>query len=149
MQIERRDPTQEGPPTINLAEMHLFNAAGAQYPSSRLRVTSSSSLDDSNYGPNKLVDGDSTSMFHSDNVNGITNPRVQVLYPCSEGLSKVEVVNRQECCQGRITAFQMRFLNSAGSDVTSAFSFGPTIGQANANAQTAKYTYSPGISAGV
>jgi hypothetical protein len=136
--IERKAPPQSGQQLIiNLGEMRLFNAAGVQIPSNRLSVWASSVHP--NFQLRDLTDGNENTLLHSDFEKDFTNPSLRLSYPCAEGLSRVEVVNRRDCCSDRINAFQMRFLDAAGADLSPAFTFSGVL---------PNYTATPAVPAG-
>lgn len=110
-------------PIINLSELRLFDKSHAQIPRQKLNIWMSSYTSTDN-GPAMCIDGMPT-VCHSDYLHD-RNPRLGLSFPCSEGLSKVEVDNRpNDCylCQDRITLFRMRFLDPTGSEVAAPYSF--------------------------
>lgn len=122
IQIERKSQAMQANGIINLAEVRLFNRANNQIPASQLLVALSSTH--SVFAVQNCFDGNPGTICHSLNWDsGDSDPKLLVRYPCSEELSRVEVVNRQDCCRERIADFQMRFLDASGAVLRQTFQF--------------------------
>ncbi len=110
---------------INLAEVELYDAGGIKMSTSSLNFAMSSTYN-WNYNPNDprpaalCNDGSYTTLCHSENPSsGDPWPWLSATYPCPDGstsLSKVVVVNRQDCqsCWFTIDAYSLVFYNAAG-----------------------------------
>lgn len=122
---------------LNLAEVQLFDAAGAQVNRSQLffALTSTALLDGAPLWADYCNDGDTSTTING--ANGVITlqicqsnpapmdgrPRLSIFYPCAAGLSKVVVHNRQsDCCSSRIDAFSLDILASSGA-VTQTYTF--------------------------
>lgn len=117
----RIEPITQGSEALNLAEVRLFTAAGSQYSNSQLNFTMSDIL--SGYPLESCFDGNVNTFTHSANANAW----LRVTYPCKDGLSAVEVVNRADCCQSRILQYRMRSLGADGvTDLAPPFTFSST-----------------------
>lgn len=122
IQIELKVP-QTPNPILNLAEVRLFNRAGTQFPNNQL-IATMSSTEGAISAVQYCFDGNlGLPICHSGVTRWDPDPKLVVMYPCSEELSKVEVVNRQDCCRDRINNFQMRFLDAAGAVMRQTFQF--------------------------
>lgn len=118
---------------INLAEVRLFTAAGVQYTRSQLAINMSSIYyDGSTYKngiwPEKCLDGSvaAGNFCHSGATD--LDAWLRVAYPCKDGLSRVEVINRANF-ESRILVYRMRALAADGvTDLFPpyAFSFAQT-----------------------
>jgi hypothetical protein len=110
-------PTSAATTSINVAEVELYDVSGARIPTDRMPITMSSVL--MGDGPAKCKDGNAGSLCHSlDPASGDSSPVLRAFYPCSggrSGLSKVVVVNRQDCCRDRLDQFTLDFLTPAGT----------------------------------
>ena len=122
IQIERKNRAQASSDVISLAEVRLFNRLAAQIPTAGL-VPWMSSAHPSFPAQNCFDATTNTSCHTAIDGGGDADPLLRVRYPCSEGLSRVEVVNRQNFGQSRITAFQLRFLNATGASSTPPYHF--------------------------
>lgn len=120
--IDRSTPSAD---PINLSEIQLFNVVGAQIPSTRLSL-SMSSQHPSFPGANCL-DGSTSSFCQTGNSSvgqADSNPTLRVSYTCSEGLSRVDVFNRQGATTAesqRILQVRIRAQNAAGTDLVQPF----------------------------
>lgn len=122
MRVERQFTSSEGYLNLGMAEVRLFTATGMQYTRSQLNATMSSVLAPV-YGPDSCLDGNVNTLCHTDD----SNAWLSVTYPCKDGLSRVEVVNRVDCCQSRILQFRMRALAADGaSDLALPYTFSST-----------------------
>jgi len=120
------EPSKPGTPNLNLAEVNLFNGKREMIPASEVMLQLSSAYD--NYPPRLCMDGDMNS-FCSTRDDDAT-PKMRISYHCSEGLSKVQVVNRGNSGTGlndvilrRIAAFQMRFIGENNVDTAIPYLF--------------------------
>ena len=122
-------PTTPGSATfLNIAEMSLYDAAGA--PIAPLAATLSTTYNNGpgSYSPaENCIDGNTTSICSSyDPGAGDSSPTLTVRYNCSGGSStaaKVVVHNRPDCCQDRLTLFTLDFLNASQQMDASSFQF--------------------------
>lgn len=113
------EPNQGTGTWLHLAEVRLFSSAGLQYSSNQLTITMSSISPD--WPPARCMDGDENTFFHSTSDR---NQWLRITYQCKDGLSKVEVVNRLDCCRERITFFRMRALAADGvTDLATPYIF--------------------------
>lgn len=114
---------------INLAEIRLFTGAGSQYSRSQLGITMSS-IWSQPLGPEMCLDGNLNNLCATlDGVSGDPSPWLRVTYPCQDGLSRVEVINRADCCQSRIVQYRMRAMGAGDmNDLASPYSFSATQG---------------------
>lgn len=122
--IERKNRTHPSFPLINLAEVRLLNRAGTPIPAAGLIPWISSMLP--GFPVQNCFDGDNGTFCHTNDGNLDPDPMLKVSYPCSEEVNTVEVVNRQQLCSGcqdRITAFQLRLVNSTGASLSDAYPF--------------------------
>lgn len=104
---------------LNLAEVRLFSASKLQYKPTRLTITMSSFGDAT--GPQNCLDDDiRTTCETTSRTNQLE--WLRVTYPCSEGLSRVEITNRVDCCQERIVQYQMR-VTEGNQDITRASAY--------------------------
>lgn len=121
-------PAGQYSPVINLAEVQLYNAAGARIPTSSLVATLSTTHSGAAlYSADKCIDGSTTTGFC--HTAGVENATLTITYPCSGGLSKVNVVNRADCCWDRITNFQLRFWDEKRQQVGKAYPFQSAVAQ--------------------
>lgn len=124
--IERKNASQAGT-IINLSELRLFNRTGTQIPSRQLLATMSSIHNMHDAG--LCLDGVDSVPTGGPNMcsTAVTppdpNPWLRVYYPCSEGLSRVQIVNRHDGFQDRITAFRMHFLDGSNWVIANAYEF--------------------------
>jgi hypothetical protein len=126
VQFEQKTAGQEAT-IINLSEVSLWNAAGQAIPIHDLVAQMSSMRWP--FEPNRCIDGTNSSLLLADTSSfchtsqSDRNPRLTVFYPCSQGLSRVEISNRVDCCQDRILDFQMRVMDTSGNDVLPIYKF--------------------------
>lgn len=101
---------------VQPAEIQLYSLTGQQIDMHQLSAWQSSDL--SGYPARHAIDADVTTISHTlDALSGDGNPRLRVWYPCPSGttsVSRVVVVQRQDCCQERILGFQLNFLDAYG-----------------------------------
>ena len=121
---------------INLAEVQLFDQAGAKMSSSLLNFTLSSTLvwEGNSFSAGYCNDGSLASspwvgsifntgagqICHSS--TGDPNPMLVVTYPCSLGLSQVVVTNQYDCCSDRINDFSLD-VTDAKDEVAYTYAF--------------------------
>lgn len=147
--IDRKDPKPDRifdyEHSLHLREVRLYNRAGAQLLPDKLGAQLSSThphfpasmcIDGKAPTPDELgyVDGARNfpwNMCHSADGDPIQDlsPWLRITYPCAEGLSKVEVFNRKDCCSTqckcpkRITAYKLRFLDATNSTAGVPYEF--------------------------
>jgi hypothetical protein len=119
-------PTSTATTFINIAEIELFDTRASKIAAGRVTLSISSVLP--GFVATFCNDGSSTSICHSlDPASGDPTPTLHAFYPCTggrSGLSKVVVVNRQDCCRERLDQFTLDFLTPAGTpDWPSSFTF--------------------------
>lgn len=113
------------PEWLDLSELQLFNATGHKFPIAALGLWMSSYFIYQNdhgfdtWSIDRCFDGVVDSLCGTDTAD--TNPRIQITYPCSEGLSRVEVANG--AWGEHLLRFHMRFLDAAGNDAATPYSF--------------------------
>ncbi len=122
---------------LNLAEVALYDLAGARIPRSRITAATSSTYAWVNVDTSaaSVLDGRNSSIVHTYSASsGDWDPTLRIMYPCPQGmtsLSNVVVVNREGCCQDRIVGYRMDFLNAAGRQDRDSYMF--TQAQASYN----------------
>jgi hypothetical protein len=101
---------------IQLSEIQLYSLTGQMIDRYQLSAWQSSDLD--GYPARQAIDGDVTTISSTrDGFRLDANPRLRVWYPCPSGttsVSRVVVVQREDCCQDRLLGFQLNFLNAYG-----------------------------------
>lgn len=116
--IERRPNSVTEP--INLAELRLYNSSGSRISSSQLSIVMSSTLTSPLAPASNCLDGNTDTYCHTTLTDA--SAWLRVTYPCAQGLSRVDVVNRKDCCQIRIQQFRMRAVSN-GTDLATAYEF--------------------------
>jgi hypothetical protein len=99
------DPDGRDRNPLNLAEVKLFSAAGRQFSSANLTVEMTSQFERND--AQNCIDGDTNTICQTSEYSS-TLESLRVSYPCAQGLSRVEVVNRLDDFKDRITYFRMR-----------------------------------------
>lgn len=107
---------------LGLAEVQLFNKAGTQMAGTLLTATLSSVPGKGSAHPASMcVDGKINTFCHTSSRD--SKPQLRISFPCSEGLSKVRVTNRGDCCKENINAFHLHFLDATASNMASIYQF--------------------------
>lgn len=92
---------------INLARLEIFDEKGKKIP---LNFESVTDYATENYHPNKLLDGDNNTIFHSayhpthkwiKNKNNKQDKSVIFSYPANKTVKRIYIRNRNNCCQKR------------------------------------------------
>lgn len=112
------------PDYLNLAEVKLFNRQGQQITPDA--VIASSTLAHSEYGyhpPELCADNRVTTFCHTALEDA--DPMLMLAYHCTEGLSRVTVVNRRGSPmeQERIASFKLSVLGSSGEALWPSYMF--------------------------
>jgi hypothetical protein len=109
---------------INLLEVELYGHSGQRVPPSTVYMQLSSTFPglDAGYCNDMVTKGGLFCHTQADDPN----PSLRISYPCASGatsLSRVVVVNRETCCQERITYFTMDFVNAASRRDAASYEF--------------------------
>lgn len=121
-------------PPLHLAEVELFDLAGLRIPRSLTTATLTSRAADATthmqYTAAKCNNGNPNTTCQSLDP-GLLDPypTLRVYYPCGSGptsLSRVLVLNRQDCCQERLTAYTLDFVNALGALDRASYKFNET-----------------------
>jgi hypothetical protein len=120
---------------INLAEVELYDLSGARIHRSRMNASTSSLFLWAGADVTALaaIDGATWTVCHTNSAYSSPpdwDPTLTVTYPCPSGqtsLSRVVVVNRQDCCQQSIVGYRMDFLNAAGRQDRASYRFANAI----------------------
>jgi hypothetical protein len=121
--------SSQSTPALTIAEVRLYNLAGSRLPRSQLTfIMSSTATVAGRNASAALCNDDSSSTFCQTRSpsTGDASPSLRVFYPCTAGassLSRVLVVNRQECCQANLQQYRLEFLNSAGVPDMASYDF--------------------------
>jgi hypothetical protein len=100
---------------LSLAEIELYDAAGLRLPPASLNFTLTTAANNTINTGSRCNDGRLDTLCNHTDSDG--SPMLRIGYPCTSGassLSRVLVVNRQDCCQDRVQSFQVEFVNRAG-----------------------------------
>ncbi|MFO1520694.1 MAG: lamin tail domain-containing protein [Kiritimatiellia bacterium] len=97
-------------------------------------VTQSSTLSGGAYPAANALDGSSDTFTHTENT---PNSYWQMTYAKDVPVQRIEVVNRADCCNARLTGLTLRILDGSNNTVASA-----TIG---ATAAGATFTFTPPV----
>lgn len=141
LQISTRPDAQVNA-VIHLNEIKLYSPNGTRIPPSQLSAWMSSQLDydkspsmfraanciDGNDGPGPS--GVVACHTFGYGIGSDPSPQLRVTFPCASGkaadaVSRVAVVNRQDCCLERITQYQLQLVDADGS-VNKTFAFNGT-----------------------
>ena len=117
---------------MNLSEIRLFNSSGQLIPTDKLGLWMSSVQEESWFPNGRATlnvcfdgveeDGTANGNYCQPQLDD-PDPRMRISYPCSEGLSSVQVVNIRYCCMERINNLRMRFLDAVGNDAAPFYGF--------------------------
>lgn len=120
--IERNPDASDA--AINLLDFRLYNNSGVQIPLEQLSIDMSSiyQMNSILYQASHCIDGNLTTMCHTALPRIDSSAGLRITYPCAQGLTRVEVVNRQSCCQDRILKFRMRAVID-GADLAPPYPF--------------------------
>ena len=124
-------PSPNTPAFLHIADVELYNLAGARIPAASLSVSLSSTWMAAtvNGSAANCNDGNlNTFCSSADGAPNTTNPTLRITYPCADGvtaLSRVVVFNRKDACncQGRIQYFSLYFISAQGVQDTTSFKF--------------------------
>jgi hypothetical protein len=118
-------------PPLSLADVRLYNMAGNRLPRNQLTFITSSTdivMGSSINSAAMCNDGSSSTFCQTLSPStGDASPSLRVFYPCTAAgatsLSRVLVVNRQDCCQANVQHYKLDFLNAAGVPDMASFDF--------------------------
>lgn len=99
---------------INLSKLEIYDEKDTLITQNITATSSSIYADANQYGPNKLLDSDPNTMYHS---NYEENAFVQFDLGSNRQISRIVVRNRVDCCKERIVGCAVILRNAEGSEV--------------------------------